>query len=109
MALVQYRDPIGEGEHAVNIMFDQQHRVAAGQFPDHGGDPFAVGVAESRQGFVEQQQFRLGRQRHCNFEQALFAMGQIRTKLPGAIRKTDGREQRPGLFANLGKPIGIAP
>ena len=108
-ALVQDGDPVGEGEHPVDIVFNQQHRMASGQFPDHGGDPFAVGVAKPGQRFVEQQQFRLGRQRHRNFEQALFAMCQIRTKLSGAIRKTDGREQRPGLFANLWKSVGVAP
>jgi hypothetical protein len=27
--------------------------VASGQIPDHGGNPFAVGIAESCQGLVQ--------------------------------------------------------
>ena len=72
--LMKYRDAVGQRQHAVDVVFDQEDRVVAGEVADQRADAFAVGIAQSGQRFVEQEQFGIGRQRYRDLEKALLAM-----------------------------------
>ena len=56
-------------------MLDQHQRHFAGKRRDDIEDLFALGFRYARGGLIEQQNFRLGRDRNGDFEQALLAVG----------------------------------
>ena len=67
---------VGELEHPVDIVLDQQHRQVGRDALDDGADALALGGGETRQRLVEQQHARRGRKRDAHVEQALAAIGQ---------------------------------
>ena len=73
--LVQHSDAIGDGDHAVEVMFDQKHCVTVGQAPDQPGNDHAVRFRQAGERLVEQQQLRIGREGHGDIEQAPLVMG----------------------------------
>ena len=67
---------VGELEHPVDVVLDQQHRQIRRDALDDGADAFALGGGEAGQRLVEQQHARRGGERHAHVEQALAAIGQ---------------------------------
>ena len=94
--LVQHRDPVGQRQHAVDVVLDQQHRVRRRQFPDQRADHLAIGLGEAGQRFVQQQQFRVGGERDGDFQQPFLAMREVGARFGGSLVQADIGEQRPG-------------
>ena len=67
---------IGQLEHAINVMLDQQHRHIGRDTLDDRTDALAFRRSETGERFVEQQDARRGRQRHAHVQQPLSAIGQ---------------------------------
>ena len=67
---------VGELEHPVDVVLDQQHRQIRRDALDDGADALALGGGETGQRLVEQQHARRGGERHAHVEQALAAIGQ---------------------------------
>ena len=103
-ALVQHGDAIGQRQHAVDVVFDQQHRVGVGQLADQRADHFAVGFGEPGQRFVQQQQLCVGGERDGDFQQPLLAMRQVGAWFRGAVLQPDGGQQRPGARVEVVQP-----
>ena len=76
LAFVHDRHVVGEAEHAVDVVLDQQHRNVGGELLDQRPDALALGRGEARERLVEQQQARLGGQRQPHVDQPLAAVGQ---------------------------------
>ena len=64
------RDMVGELEHPVDVMLDQQHREVCRDALDDRADALAFGGGKSRQRFVQQQDARCGGQRHAHVDEA---------------------------------------
>ncbi len=67
---------IGELEHPVDVMLDQQHRQIGRDALDDRANAFALGGGKPRQRFVEQQHTRRGGQRNAHVQQPLATVGQ---------------------------------
>ncbi len=67
---------IGELEHPVDVVLDQQHRQIRRDALDDGADALALRRGKTGQRLVEQQHARRGGERHAHVEQALAAIGQ---------------------------------
>ena len=77
LAVAHHRDLVGEGEDAVDVVLDQDHRHLGGEAPDQAHDALALGGGEAGERLVEQQDPGLGGQRHADLEQALAAVGEL--------------------------------
>ena len=75
LAVIHHRDMVGQAEHAVDVVLDQQHRQFARQMLDQRADALALGGGEAGERLVEQQNARLDREREPHVEQALAAIG----------------------------------
>ena len=65
---MQHGNAVGDRQHPVDVVLDQQHRMALRQTLDQVRDDDAVRLGEAGKRLVEQQQLRLDRQRHRDFE-----------------------------------------
>ena len=77
-AFVHHGDDVGDLEHAVDVVLDQQHRDLREMRLHQRGDARALGRRETRERLVEQQDVRRGREREPHVEQALSAIGERR-------------------------------
>ena len=89
-ALVQHGDAVGQSEHAVDVVLDQQHGVGVGELADQCADHLAVGFGEAGERFVEQQQLGVGGQRDGDFQQAALAVAEVGAGVRGAVFEADG-------------------
>ena len=78
----------------MQIVFDHQDRAIGGDAPDQGGDAVDVFVAHARHRLVEQQHFRIERERRGDFERALAAVGDLDGDRAGPVGESDIVEQR---------------
>ena len=80
-AFVHDRDVVGELEHPVDVVLDQQHRQVGRDALDDGADALALGRGEPGERLVEQQHARRGgeRQRPCRA-----GAGRHRTAMPAS-------------------------
>ena len=62
-ALVHHGDAVREPKHAVDIVFDDQHRNIRGYIPDQTRHALAFGGGEAGERLIEQQHLRLGAER----------------------------------------------
>ena len=67
-AVHQHRDAVGELEHRVHVVLDQQDAVAALERCEQRDQALRFGEAHARHRLVEQQQLRLRGERHRHFE-----------------------------------------
>src|SRR6185312_5693864 len=72
-AIDQHRDAVGEREHGFHVVLDQHDRHLLAQVRQQLHHPRGFGDAEPRHRLVQEQQLRLGRERHRQLEFALFA------------------------------------
>ena len=75
-ALVHHRDVVGDLEHPVDVVLDQQDGDLGGHRFHQRGDALPLGRREAGQRLVEQQDARPRRQREPHVEQALPAIGE---------------------------------
>jgi hypothetical protein len=95
-ALVQHRHPAIEAAHEFHVMFDHHHGAGFSRaFQDIGG-VFAFGRCHPGGGLVHQQQARVLRQKHADFQPLLLAMAQF----PGAARQRIRKADFLGQFCN---------
>src|SRR5271163_1204960 len=95
-AIYQHADAIGEREHGVHVVLDQQYREFPLQLADELDAGFRFLRTEAREGLVEQQQLGRARERDGYFEQPLLAMRQGAGAKGCAPREADARERRIG-------------
>ena len=91
----QNSDLVGEGEHGVHIVLDQQHRV----FVLKGADQLDAGAcllgAEAGEGLVQQHQTRAQRERHRDLEQRFSPCESSPAGSRARAQKPDALERRP--------------
>ena len=94
-AVDQHRDAVGEREHRVHVVLDQQHREAALEAAQQLRPAARV---SSRPGaghrLVEQQQLRLHRERDGELQRALLAMRELAGRTSRAVGEPDLLERR---------------
>ena len=103
-ALAHHRDLVGEGEHPVDVVLDQDHRHLGGEAPDQADDALALGGGEAGERLVEQQDPGPGGQRHADLEQALAAVGELIDARRLEPLEAEELDQRAGL---LGDPLVV--
>ncbi len=72
--VVHHRHAIGQREHPVDVVLDQQHRDVRRDALDQVRDALAFGRREPGERFVEQQHARAGRERQSHVEEPLPAV-----------------------------------
>ena len=100
-AVLHHRQPISEFEYRVHVVLDDQHRAPDFQRRDQRDDLTRFGLPHAGQRFVEQNDARLGRQHHGDFELALLAVAELlgdhlrsrRQARPGSRRGQQSRTQ----------------
>jgi len=83
--------------------------MPAGKIADQRADALAIGIAEPGERLVQQQQMWVGGKRNRNLEQPLLAMCEVGAARARTLGQPDAGEQRPDLFIDAGKTVGIAP
>ena len=75
--VMQYRDPIRDGEDNVHVVFDYEQSYLTWQCLDqiHHADGF--GGRHPRRGLVQEQQARAAGERDCDLQLPLLAVGQV--------------------------------
>ena len=68
--------PVGDGEHEIHVVLDQQHRMLARQALEQGGHALRFLRAHAGQRLVEQQDLGVAGERHGDLELALLAVRQ---------------------------------
>ena len=75
-ALGHHRHPVGDGEHEIHVMLDEQQRMLARQVLQQRRHALRFFWSHAGQRLVEQQNLRIARQRHGDLELALLAVRQ---------------------------------
>ena len=75
-AFIHDGDVVGELEHPVDVVLDQQHRQIGRNALDDGADALAFRRGKACERLVQQQDARRGGERHAHVEQPLAAIGQ---------------------------------
>ena len=94
-AVDQHRNAVGEREHQIHVVLDQEHGDVARQGGDGGEDIVALAFGNAGGGLVEQQHARLGGNRDRDLEQALLAVGQRRGQLVHDVEQMEARQAFP--------------
>ena len=80
LAVRHRRDALGETEHAIDVVLDDEHAHVLRERADHRNDALALRRRQSRERLVEEQQLRAGGQRHADLHQALAAVREARDR-----------------------------
>ncbi len=99
-ALMQHGYAVGDRQHAVDVVLDQQHRMGFRQPLDKRRDDDAVGLGQPRERFVEQQQFGIDGERDGDLQQPLSAVRQIDDVLRAIVGQPHRIEDRPGALVD---------
>src|SRR5579862_926826 len=94
LAAGEHGDAVAEICHHAEVMLDHQHGARCGDGSDQSADAADVVMAHTRCRLVKQQHFRIERQRGCDFERPLVAIGQFDRERIGVGRKADIGDQR---------------
>ena len=109
LALVHHGDGVGEAEHAVDIVLDDQDRNIGGDVLDEVRTRSRSAAAKARQRLVQQQHLRLGAERDAEIDQPLPAIGQF-AALDGLDPfKAEELDQLRGLGVDIAVVVDIAP
>ena len=101
---MQHGDALGEFEHRVHVVLDQNDGAAFAEVADQLLDALALGRAQARKRLVEQQHRGLRRQREPEFEPALLAIGERIDDEVGASGEIEFFDERATSASTLGKP-----
>ena len=96
------RDPVGQAEHDVHIVLDQQNRPPALERLEQAEHARLSLRSHARHRLVEQQDARAGRQRQTELEQPALAMRQRAGELIGAAAESDRVKLGAGATAVTG-------
>ena len=98
-----------EAEHAVDIVFDDQHGNVGRDVLHEVRDALALGGGEAGQRFVQQQHLRLGAERDAEIDQPLSAIGKF-TALDGLDAfEAEEFDQFSGLGVDALVAVDVAP
>jgi hypothetical protein len=92
-AIDQHRDAVGEREHRLHVVLDQHDGDFLPQLLQQRHHARGFGDAEAGHRLVEQQQLRLGGERHRKLELALLAVAQFGHRHVGAFGEPDPRQR----------------
>ena len=106
-ALVEHGDPVGERQHLIDVVIDQDDREGPVEGADQVGDADALVRREAGQRLVEQQELGARRERQGDLEQALVAVGQVRRDGPGLVGEADGGEEPQRLVVQVGEAPAV--
>ena len=85
----------------MHVVLDQQHRVILGDALDEiGGAPLAL-FGHPRRRLVEQQELRVGRDQHADFEPLPLAMRKRVGRIVGLVGEFDEFEDLPDALVLL--------
>jgi hypothetical protein len=73
-AFVHHRDPVGEGEHPIDVVLHQQHRHVRGEALEQADDALALARGEPGEGLVQEQERGPAGQRDADLHEALAAV-----------------------------------
>ena len=91
-AIDQHRNPVGEGEHQIHVVLDQQHGDIARQCRYGGENIVALAFGNAGSGLVEQQHPRFGGDGDRDLQQALLAIGQRRGRFVHDVEQPEPRQ-----------------
>ena len=117
-AQVQHADAVGEAEHDVQVVLDEQDRDLAWEGLHQLGEAAALGGGHAGGRLVEQQQRRAGRQGHRHLELTALAVAELADAGRGAPVETDlgqaaldlgGDAGAPGCRGEQAQPVAAEP
>src|SRR3954471_3902836 len=73
----QHRNTVGQREHGRHVMLDQHDREPSFELPQHANEARGLVAPGARHWLIEQQQFRLHRERNGEFERPFFPMREL--------------------------------
>src|SRR5262245_14479852 len=88
-ALRHHGDVVGDPEHDLHVVFDDDDVDRTGEFADLANCALGLGRAHAAGRFVEQQQARLRDHSHADFEQGDVAVGKVAGLARRKMRKPD--------------------
>ena len=100
-AVDQHRNAVGEREHQIHVVLDQEHGDVARQGRHRGEDIVALAFGNAGGGLVQQQHARFGGNRDRDLEQALLAVRQCRGELVHDVEQMEARQ----IFRDLGVDV----
>src|SRR6516225_8808912 len=94
----EHRDAIGKvGDHA-EVVLDHQHRALGSDCLDERADAIDIFVTHAGHRFVEQEHFRVERQRGCDLQGTLATVWQFNRRPMGEGRQADIGDERHGAL-----------
>ena len=85
-------------ENRIHIVFNQKHRQAATQFRQQRNKGYTFRAAQSRHGFIEQQELWLAGKGNSQLQQAQFPVRQIGSRYGSSVGKTNALQCRQRNF-----------
>src|SRR5215468_2767735 len=98
-AVDQGRYPVGEAEHGIHVVLDQQDGPPALERFDEAEDTLGFVGSHPGHRLVEQQDARAGRQSQAELELPALAVRQYAGQLIAAVTQSDGVELDAGALA----------
>src|SRR5262245_1254613 len=92
----EHRNAIGEVSDDAEIVLDHQDRAVGSDRLDECADAIDIFVTHAGHRFVEQEHFRVERQRGCDLQRALATVWQFNRRPMGEGRQADIGDQRHG-------------
>jgi hypothetical protein len=108
-AVDHHGDRVGDAEHRVHVVLDEQHRVAVLQRREELEHPLRLLGAHPRERLVEQQHLRAGSQAHRDLELPLLAMREPAGEAVRHRREACFLERRPGPGERDVAAVGARP
>src|SRR5579872_1509267 len=101
-----HSDPVGETEHHIHVVLDDQHGDVLRQLIDGIEDDVAFGARYAGGRFVEQQHIRFQADGDGELDEALAAIGQFRYAVARHVGKLEHLQQPPRLVDDVGSLSG---
>ena len=98
LAVDQHRDLVAEREHHAHVVLDDQQRAALGDRADQLHDVGRLLARHAGRRLVQQQDLRIGGERHADLERALLGVGEV----AGEVVAPPGQAQLLEVLVDLG-------
>ena len=106
-ALVEHGDPVGERQHLVDVVIDQDDRERAVKRADQVGDPPALVGREAGERLVEQEQLRARGEGDRDLEQPLIAVREVGRDGEGLAAEPDRGDEPEGLVIQVREALRV--
>ena len=101
LAVVQHGDALGKAQRRVHIVLDHHDGHVARDRGEQRADGLALGLGQSGERLVEQQHFRLLRQRHGEFEPSPLAIGGLDHDPLGTVAEPDALQRLARVLVEI--------